>query len=58
MRGKAVILIDDTYGEGATLRACIRALREKGAREIYFLSLCKNIFGGMKGDSIDDDDIH
>ena len=58
MRGKAVILIDDTYGEGATLRACIRALREKGAREIYFLSLCKNIFGGMKGDSIDDDGIH
>lgn len=58
MHGKAVILIDDTYGEGATLRACIRALREKGAREIYFLSLCKNIFGGMKGDSIDDDDIH
>lgn len=58
MRGKAVILIDDTYGEGATLRACIRALREKGAREIYYLSLCKNIFGGMKGGTADGDDIH
>lgn len=58
MHGKAVVLIDDTYGEGATLRACIRALKEKGAGEIYFLSLCKNIFGGMKGSSTDDDDIH
>lgn len=56
--GKAVLLIDDTYGEGATLRACIRALRGKGAREVYFLSLCKNIFGGMKGSASDDDDIH
>ena len=58
MHGKTVILIDDTYGEGATLRACIRALKEKNARKIYFLSLCKNTFGGMKGGSTDDDDIH
>ena len=56
--GKTVLLVDDTYGEGATLRACIRALREKGARKIYFLSICKNIFGGMKGSSTDDDDIY
>ena len=56
--GKTVLLIDDTYGEGATLRACIHALRGKGARKVYFLSLCKNIFGGMKGSTSDDDDIH
>lgn len=56
--GKAILLVDDTYGEGATLRACIRALREKGAREVYFLSLCKNIFGGMKGSAAYDDDIY
>ena len=56
--GRAVLLIDDTYGEGATLRACIRALREKGAREIYFLSLCKNMFGGMKGSPVYGNDIH
>ncbi len=56
--GKAILLVDDTYGEGATLRACIRALRENGAREVYFLSLCKNIFGGMKGSPTDDHDIH
>lgn len=58
MDGKAILLIDDTYGEGATLRACIRALREKGANEVYFLSVCKNLFGGMKGGSADADDIH
>ena len=58
VRGKAVLLVDDTYGEGATLRACVRALREGGAREVYFLSLCKNMFGGMKVGAADDDDIH
>ena len=56
--GKAILLIDDTYGEGATLRACIRALRGSGAREVYYLSLCKNIFGGVKGSLADDDDIY
>lgn len=58
VNGKTILLVDDTYGEGATLRACIRALREKGAREVYFLSICKNIFGGMKGGASDDDDIY
>lgn len=58
VRGKTVLLLDDTYGEGATLRACIRALKDKGAQEIYFLSLCKNIYGGVKGSSADDDDIY
>ena len=28
VNGKAVLLVDDTYGEGATLRACIRALKK------------------------------
>ena len=58
LQGASVLLVDDTYGEGATLRACIRALRECGAREVYFLSVCKNIFGGMKGGPAGDDDIH
>lgn len=46
---KVVLLIDDTYGEGATLRACIRALRKAGAQRIYFLALCRNTYGGVKG---------
>lgn len=48
LEGYSILLIDDTYGEGATLRACIRALKERGADAIYFLSLCKNTRGGMK----------
>ena len=47
--GRTILLVDDTYGEGATLRACIRALRSMGARDIFFMSLGKNTFGGMKG---------
>lgn len=58
VQGASILLVDDTYGEGATLRACIRALRASGAREVYFLSVCKNIYGGMKGGVADDDDIH
>lgn len=58
LNGASVLLVDDTYGEGATLRACIRALKECGASEIHFLSVCKNVYGGMKGASSDDDDIY
>jgi predicted amidophosphoribosyltransferase len=44
-----VLLFDDTYGEGATTRACIRALRGNGVSNIFLLTLCKNTFGGIKG---------
>lgn len=43
-----VLLLDDTYGEGATSRACIRALQRTGVENIYLLTLCKNTFGGVK----------
>lgn len=43
-----VLLFDDTYGEGATSRACIRALQRNGVENIYLLTLCKNTFGGIK----------
>ncbi len=58
MQGASILLIDDTYGEGATLRACIRALKKSGAQKIYFLSICKNTYGGMKGGVANDDNIH
>lgn len=48
LRGYSVLLVDDTYGEGATLRACIQALKRSGADTIYFMSLCKNTRGGIK----------
>lgn len=43
-----VLLFDDIYGEGATSRACIRALQRNGIKNIYLLTLCKNTFGGIK----------
>lgn len=46
--GQSVLLIDDTYGEGATARACIKALKGAGAGRIFLLTLCKNMFGGIK----------
>lgn len=45
---ESVLLIDDTYGEGATVRACIQALNERGVHHIYLLTLCKNTYGGIK----------
>ena len=47
--GRTILLVDDTYGEGATLRACVKALKQAGAGDIFFLCLCRNTFGGMKG---------
>jgi TPR repeat protein len=48
VEGRTVLVIDDTYGEGATLRAIIRELKRNGVGEVYFLSLCKNTRGGIK----------
>jgi hypothetical protein len=48
VKGWTVLIIDDTYGEGATLRAIIREMKKNGVEKIYFLSLCKNTRGGIK----------
>lgn len=45
---KNVLLIDDTYGEGATARACIKALRGAGVENVFLLTLCRNMYGGVK----------
>lgn len=43
-----VLLLDDTYGKGATVRACVSALKNNGIVNVFFLTLCKNTFDGMK----------
>lgn len=46
--GYSVLIVDDTYGEGATLEACIDVLLEREVNDVYFMSLCKNMGGGIK----------
>lgn len=37
---KNVILIDDIYTTGSTIEACTRALKSKGVKNVYFLTIC------------------
>jgi ComF family protein len=39
--GMTMLLIDDVYTTGATLRACAAAARAAGAREVYALTLAR-----------------
>ncbi len=45
-----VLLVDDVYGDGRTLRACIRALKaDENVRDIFFLGLVRTRTTGVKG---------
>lgn len=43
VKGKTVLLIDDVYTSGATLRECTKVLRAEGANKIYALALAQVI---------------
>lgn len=42
LRGKDIILVDDVFTTGATLRECSRVLKRAGARFIYLLAVAKD----------------
>jgi competence protein ComFC len=42
LRGK-LLLVDDVFTTGATMRACAAILLRAGAREVHALTLCRTI---------------
>ena len=45
LQGKSVLLIDDVYTTGATLKGCTRALKRAGAKEVHVLTATRVVRG-------------
>lgn len=43
VKGKTILLIDDVYTTGATIKECAKALKKEGAEHIYSLTIAKVI---------------
>ncbi len=43
VKGKQIILVDDVCTSGATLESCAAALKNKGARSVWGLTLAREI---------------
>jgi ComF family protein len=41
IKGKKILLIDDMFTTGATINACAKLLKRKGAKEVYCLSFAR-----------------
>ncbi|MGI6227046.1 MAG: ComF family protein [Peptococcales bacterium] len=43
MKGKSILLIDDTFTTGTTLLECARTLHQSGGRNIYGMTFAAGI---------------
>ena len=43
--GKSISIIDDVYTTGATVKACAKALRRAGVKDIYVITAARVIYG-------------
>ncbi|MEZ5977979.1 MAG: phosphoribosyltransferase family protein [Planctomycetota bacterium] len=41
LRGRSVLLVDDVVASGGTVRACARALRERGALRVWIVAVAR-----------------
>ena len=43
VRGKRIILVDDVYTTGSTVKECAKVLRKSGAEEVAVLTLARTV---------------
>lgn len=47
IQGKSIVLVDDVYTTGATVKECSKALKKAGAGKVYVLALARVVKDGM-----------
>lgn len=52
VQGKAIVVLDDVFTDGLTLREVARALRSAGARAVYGVSLARHRYHGGRDDLV------